>query len=357
MFGSESYLHGLYKLAHGTKQIGEQIGYWYTIHRAIHSWSIRKQPATIHHGHFMDGYINESVITKYKQQFQHSFLSLRSKCFFLPFHDDRFIVCTPIDNEILEYCSSFSIYFISLYLRKMYMTPTNRRKESQSIVRTSNSSSQQPQESQHQHSTQHQHTTQHQHSTQHERLVIRQPSSQVANLFGPIRSSPTRSRPQKFPASHNQHSTSPYNINSPRTNRRHGTTSYRVIDAEVDDCEDENTQPSRPVTVDRNTLDKLVGHCSMLENEVRTLQSKTDKLLKIALVSVKNQQEPKTTKPKAKLNPVLWNDQNLLAKPRTPSATTYLCHLVGKIYTSDEIKNKIPQLPPQDNDVRLDKIR
>ncbi|CAM4834770.1 unnamed protein product [Rotaria magnacalcarata] len=350
MFGSESYLHGLYKLAHGTKQIGEQIGYWYTIHRAIHSWSIRKQPATIHHGHFMDGYINESVITKYKQQFQHSFLSLRSKCFFLPFHDDRFIVCTPIDNEILEYCSSFSIYFISLYLRKMYMTPTNRRKESQSIVRTSNSSSQQPQVSQHQHSTQHQHTTQHQHSTQHERLVIRQPSSQVANLFGPIRSSPTRSRPQKFPASHNQHSTSPYNINSPRTNRRHGTTSYRVIDAEVDDCEDENTQPSRPVTVDRNTLDKLVGHCSMLENEVRTLQSKTDKLLKIALVSVKNQQEPKTTKPKAKLNPVLWNDQNLLAKPRTPSATTYLCHLVGKIYTSDEIKNKIPQLPPQDND-------
>ncbi|CAM4965137.1 unnamed protein product [Rotaria socialis] len=247
--------------------------------------------------------------------------------------------------------------------RKMYMTPTNRRNESQSIVRTSNSSSQHPQASQHQHSTQnqpstqHQHTTQHQHSTQHERLVIRQPSSQVANLFGPIRSSPTRSRPQKFPASHNQHSTSPYNINSPRTNRRHGTTSYRVIDAEVDDSEDENTQPSRPVTVDQNTLEKLVGHCSMLENEVRTLQSKTDKLLKIALVSVKNQQELKTTKPKAKLNPVLWNDQNLLAKPRTPSATTYLCHLVRTIYTSDEIKNKIPQLPPQDNDIRLDKIR
>ncbi|CAF4906944.1 unnamed protein product, partial [Rotaria magnacalcarata] len=106
--------------------------------------------------------------------------ALLSKCFFLPFHDDRFTVCTPIDNEILRYCSSLSIYVISSYLRNMYMTPTNNRNASQSIVRTSNSSSQHPQIFQQQHSTQQQHS------------VIRQPSSQVTNLFGPVRSSPTR---------------------------------------------------------------------------------------------------------------------------------------------------------------------
>ncbi|CAF4872681.1 unnamed protein product, partial [Rotaria magnacalcarata] len=81
---------------------------------------------------------------------------------------------------ILKYCSSFSIYVKSSYLRNMYMTPTNNRNASQSIVRTSNSSSQHPQIFQQQHSTQQQHS------------VIRQPSSQVTNLFGPVHSSPTR---------------------------------------------------------------------------------------------------------------------------------------------------------------------
>ncbi|CAF4356067.1 unnamed protein product, partial [Rotaria magnacalcarata] len=89
---------------------------------------------------------------------------------------DYFHLCL----EILKYCSSFSIYVKSSYLRNMYMTPTNNRNASQSIVRTSNSSSQHPQIFQQQHSTQQQHS------------VIRQPSSQVTNLFGPVRSSPTR---------------------------------------------------------------------------------------------------------------------------------------------------------------------
>ncbi|CAF4091951.1 unnamed protein product, partial [Rotaria magnacalcarata] len=94
----------------------------------------------------------------------------------------------------------------------MYMTPTNNRNASQSIVRTSNSSSQHPQIFQQQHSTQQQHS------------VIRQPSSQVTNLFGPVRSSPTRC---------DQHSTSPYDIHSPRTNRRHETSVMDVASKPV----------------------------------------------------------------------------------------------------------------------------
>jgi hypothetical protein len=79
MFGSESCLHGLYKLAHGTKHLGEQIAYWYTIHRAIHSISIKNQPSVIRHEYLMDGYINERVIQKYKQQFDHEFF-LKFSC-------------------------------------------------------------------------------------------------------------------------------------------------------------------------------------------------------------------------------------------------------------------------------------
>ncbi|CAF1139045.1 unnamed protein product, partial [Didymodactylos carnosus] len=109
MFSSESCLHGLYKLAHGTKHLGEQIAYWYTIHRAIHSMSIKNQPGIIHNGCLIDGYIDEFIIQKYQQQFDNAFFlkffcspdrALRSKCFFLSFHDARFIVCTPIDNEL-----------------------------------------------------------------------------------------------------------------------------------------------------------------------------------------------------------------------------------------------------------------
>lgn len=53
----------------------------------------------------------------------------------------------------------------------------------------------------------------------------------------------------------------------------------------------------------------------------------------------------------------MWNGQNLLEGTRTPIPTTYLCYLVRKMYTSDEIKSKVPQLPPQDGDDRLEKIK
>jgi hypothetical protein len=79
MFGSESCLHGLYKLAHGTKHLGEQIAYWYTIHRAIHSLSITNQPSVVHHGHLIDGYIDEQIIQQYQQQFDHAFF-LKFSC-------------------------------------------------------------------------------------------------------------------------------------------------------------------------------------------------------------------------------------------------------------------------------------
>ncbi|CAF4237222.1 unnamed protein product, partial [Rotaria magnacalcarata] len=34
-----------------------------------------------------------------------------------------------------------------------------------------------------------------------------------------------------------------------------------------------------------------------------------------------------TTRPKSKPNPILWENQNLLEKGRTPLPTTYMCHL------------------------------
>ena len=73
MFGSESFLHGSYRLSHGTRRIEQRIAYWYTIHCAIHSMSIRKQLGVDHHGHFMDGYIDDFTIKKYKEHFDYSF--------------------------------------------------------------------------------------------------------------------------------------------------------------------------------------------------------------------------------------------------------------------------------------------
>ena len=81
MFGPESYLRGLYRLSHGNRQIGQQIAYWYTTHLTIHSMSIRKQLDIVHHGHFMDGYIDDLTIKKYKEHFDYSFFQ---KFFCLP---------------------------------------------------------------------------------------------------------------------------------------------------------------------------------------------------------------------------------------------------------------------------------
>ncbi|CAF5158474.1 unnamed protein product, partial [Rotaria magnacalcarata] len=67
--------------------------------------------------------------------------------------------------------------------------------------------------------------------------------------------------------------------------------------------------------------------------------------------------EMATTRPKSKPNPILWENQNLLEKGRTPLPTMYMCHLVRKMYSADEIKNKVPQLPPKEGDERLNKIK
>ncbi|CAM4829895.1 unnamed protein product, partial [Rotaria magnacalcarata] len=93
------------------------------------------------------------------------------------------------------------LIFIPTQALNMYMTPTNNRNASQSIVRTSNSSSQHPQIFQQQHSTQQQHS------------VIRQPSSQVTNLFGPVRSSPTRLVGKSLYISSNKNQTILYRLN------------------------------------------------------------------------------------------------------------------------------------------------
>ena len=37
--------------------------------------------------------------------------------------------------------------------------------------------------------------------------------------------------------------------------------------------------------------------------------------------------------------------------------TTYLCYLVRKMYTTDEIRSRVPRLEPQDGDERLEKIK
>ena len=53
----------------------------------------------------------------------------------------------------------------------------------------------------------------------------------------------------------------------------------------------------------------------------------------------------------------LWNNENLLDQRRVPLPSTYLCYLVRKMYSADEIKDKVPQLSPKDGDVRPQKIK
>ncbi len=79
MFGSESCLHGLYKLAHGTRNLADQVAYWYTIHRSIHSMSIQRHSTMTFHEYLMDGYIDENIIKKYSHEFQNLFL-LKFSC-------------------------------------------------------------------------------------------------------------------------------------------------------------------------------------------------------------------------------------------------------------------------------------
>jgi len=61
-----------------------------------------------------------------------------------------------------------------------------------------------------------------------------------------------------------------------------------IESADFDD--DDDTRPSQFVTVHRDVIHMLVQRCDNLEGEMQVLQRKTDKLLKIALNSVKEQE-------------------------------------------------------------------
>ncbi|CAF3094922.1 unnamed protein product, partial [Rotaria sp. Silwood2] len=213
-------------------------------------------------------------------------------------------------------------------------------------------------------SSQHRASSQWQTSSITQRSPIRQSSSafhstsQTSNYFGPVRSSSGHNQSRTFGTSNSQHRASPYSINSPRMNRRQGGMSYTEIDVQPVYGEEENVRPVQLVDSHKNILDVILERCNYLEREMRSLQCKTDKLIKIALTSAKNDQDFLTTKPKVKPNPIMWNKENLLDKPRAPLPTTYLCYLVRKMYTADEIKNKVPQQPPEDDDDdRMAKIK
>ncbi|CAF3339159.1 unnamed protein product, partial [Rotaria sp. Silwood2] len=219
----------------------------------------------------------------------------------------------------------------------MSNTTINKSNTSQRTSATSTISSQ------HRASSQWQTSSISQHSPIRQSSSAFQPTSQTSNYFGPVRSSSGHNQPHTFGTSNSQHLASPYSINSPRMNRRQGGMSYTEMDVQPVHSEEGNIRLVHLIDSLQNTLDMFVERYSTLEREMRSLQSKTDKLLKVALTSAKNDQ--------------LWNEQNLLDKPRTPLPTTYLCHLVRKMYTADEIKNKVPQRPPKDGDDRLEKIK
>jgi hypothetical protein len=114
MFGSESCLHGLYKLAHGTRNIAEQIAYWYTIHRSVHSMSIQHQANGIIRDYLMDGYIDESIIQKYNQQFENLFylkfsFSSDKSILFRSRYKKELIVYHSISYSFRKRSSSFNV--------------------------------------------------------------------------------------------------------------------------------------------------------------------------------------------------------------------------------------------------------
>lgn len=73
MFSSESCLHALFRLAHGTKQLAQQMAYWFCIDRSIHSMCIMNEPIVNERGCLIDGYVNEAIIKQHRLQFDHTF--------------------------------------------------------------------------------------------------------------------------------------------------------------------------------------------------------------------------------------------------------------------------------------------
>jgi hypothetical protein len=109
-------------------------------------------------------------------------------------------------------------------------------------------------------------------------------------------------------SSYNPQRASPYTINSPRTNRRQGMRFYTIwtyknfffsyiaggmphqeVNHQCVDVEDENTRPVQFNTINHKVFDMLLQRCDSLENEVRSLQGKMDKLLKMARNSIQDE--------------------------------------------------------------------
>ena len=99
MFGSESFLHGLYKLAHGTKDIGRQISYWYVISRAVHVQSRHNNLINNDRSRVLGSYMDESVIKHHTGHFFNTFL--------------REFCCSPDDSVI--FYSRYKIGFITYH--------------------------------------------------------------------------------------------------------------------------------------------------------------------------------------------------------------------------------------------------
>ena len=79
--------------------------------------------------------------------------------------------------------------------------------------------------------------------------------------------------------------------------RQTNTLILYLVDVPYDDAdtqlyhnEQENTEPVPHTALNQNALGKVVEQCALLEKEMRVLQTKTDKLLKIALTGAKMEQ-------------------------------------------------------------------
>ncbi|CAM4814108.1 unnamed protein product [Rotaria magnacalcarata] len=138
-------------------------------------------------------------------------------------------------------------------------------------------------------SSQHRTSTQHQTSSNRQLPSILQPSSQTNNYFGPVRASTHHNQSQPLGGSNSQNRAAPYSINSPQMNRR-PVMSRDEIDVESVHSQNENAHSVHHISIQQNQLDLIAERCDTLEHGLRSLQSKTDKLLKIALASFKNEQ-------------------------------------------------------------------
>ncbi|CAF1563822.1 unnamed protein product [Rotaria magnacalcarata] len=251
MFGSESCLHGLYKLAHGTRRVGGQIAYWYTIHRSIHSMSIKNQPTAIRHPHFMNGYIDERIIKKYKQQFDHEFFltfscsSSDRSVVFRSRYKTGLVVYHSLSHSFRKQSSSFNLlvteslekclqspFLKAMLLNELYQLHLHHINIALhlniDLHRNINL-----------HLKVHLHFNINLHlfinrlikqSTTYLHLNINHPAKQRTNYFGPVRASLVQNQPRTITSSYSQHRASPYTVNSSRMNRRQGGMSRPQVD-------------------------------------------------------------------------------------------------------------------------------